>query len=141
MYHIVLLMMVYKYKLSLKLYWRRFVNRKDWEPTSSSYICIKHFEEKYYKKGKNSTHYRLAINMKLVATVIDPKKVIRNKQCYFDNLYSSEDSKETFISRRSTIWIIYLSKDSVKDFTCLNNTFPSVSILLERMITMSYFTS
>ena len=32
--------------------WIKFVNRKDWEPTSSSYICIKQFKEKYYKKGK-----------------------------------------------------------------------------------------
>ena len=95
--------MVYKYELSLKLYWRRFVNRKDWKPTSSSYICIKHLEEKYYKKGKNSTRYRLAINMKPVATIFDPKKVIRNKQCYLTNLYSSENTEETFISRRSII--------------------------------------
>ena len=27
--------------------WIRFVNRKDWEPTSSSYIRIEHLEEKY----------------------------------------------------------------------------------------------
>ena len=93
--------MVYKYELSLKLYWRRFVNRKDWEPTSLSYICIKHFEEKYYKKGKNSTRHHLAINMKPVATTFDPKKVIRNKQCYLiTNLYSLENTEETFISRR-----------------------------------------
>ena len=103
MYHIALLMMVYKYEQSLKLYWRRFVNQKDREPTSSSYICIKHFEEKYYKKGKNSARYRLAINMKPVATIFDPKKVIRNKQCYLTNLYSSENTEETFISRGSII--------------------------------------
>ena len=60
-------------ELSLKLYCRRkysgisypkeedlkkrlikLVNRKDWELISSLYMCIKHFEEKYYKKGKNS---------------------------------------------------------------------------------------
>ena len=69
---------------------------EDWEPTSSSYICIKHFEGRYYKKGKN-------INMKPVATVFDPKKVIRNKQCYLTNLYSSENTEETFISRKSII--------------------------------------
>ena len=47
---------------------------KGWEPTSWSYICIKHFEEKYYEKG--SKCYRLAMNMKPVATILDPKKVI-----------------------------------------------------------------
>ena len=45
----------------------------------SLYICIKHFEEKYQKKGKNNTRYRLAINMKPAATIFDRKKVIRNK--------------------------------------------------------------
>ena len=100
--------MVYKYELSLKLYWRGFVNRKDWQPTSASFKCIKHFEEKYCKKGKNSTRYRLAINMKPVATIFDPKKVVRNKQYYLINLYSWENTEETFISRRSIISIIYL---------------------------------
>ena len=57
MYHIVLLMMVYKCELPLKLYWRRFIDLKDWERNSSSYICIKHFEEKYYKKVK-TVHVR-----------------------------------------------------------------------------------
>ena len=82
-------------ELSLKLYWRRkyngiffpkeeelkkrwirFVNRKDWEPNSSSYICIKHFEEKHYEKDKTSKRYRLAMNVKPVPTIFDPKKVI-----------------------------------------------------------------
>ena len=94
MYHIVLLMMVYKCELSLKLYWRRFLNQKDWEPTSS---CIKRFEEKYFKKGKNSTSHRLAMNMKPVATIFNSKKVIRNKQCYFiTSLYAPENTEETF---------------------------------------------
>ena len=63
----------------------RFVNRKDWEPTSSLYICIKQFEEKYYEKGKTSKRYRLAINVKLVPTIFDPKKVI-NKNSEINNI-------------------------------------------------------
>ena len=43
----------------LRKRWKKFVNRKDWKPTSSSYICIKHFEEKYYKKGENEIGFRL----------------------------------------------------------------------------------
>ena len=31
----------------LRKIWIKFVNRKDWAPTPSSFICIKHFEEKY----------------------------------------------------------------------------------------------
>ena len=74
--------------------------------------------------------------MKPVVTIFDPKKVIRNKQCYLTNLYSPENTEETFISRKSFIY-----KDPAKDFTCLNKSFPPVGIFLERMITMSYFTS
>ena len=81
LYHIVLLMMLYKYELSLKLYWRRFINRRLGAHFFVIY-CIKHFEGKYYKKDKNSIRYRLAITMKPAATILDPKKVIRNKQCY-----------------------------------------------------------
>ena len=71
----------------LKKKWIRFFNRKDWKPTYSSYICIKHFEEKYYKKGKNSKRYRLAVNMKPVTTIFDPKKVI-NKNSEINNVTS-----------------------------------------------------
>ena len=68
--------------------WMRFVNRKDWQPSSSSsYVCIKHFEEKYYKKVKNSNRYRLAKNMKSFTTIFDPKKV-NNKNSVI-NLCSS----------------------------------------------------
>ena len=64
--------------------WIRFVNRKDWQPSSSSYICIKHFEEKHYKKVKNSKRYLLAMNMKPFATIFDPKKV-NNKNSEIKN--------------------------------------------------------
>ena len=31
-------------KEQLRKIWIPFANRKDWEPSNSSYICIKHFE-------------------------------------------------------------------------------------------------
>ena len=88
----------------LKKRWIKFVNRKDWEPTSSSYICIKYFEEKYHKKGKNSKRYRLAMNMKPFPTTLDPKPVI-NKNSEKNNVTSlisiprmyQEDQYESFI--------------------------------------------
>ena len=67
--------------------WIRFVNRKFWQFSFSSYIYIKHFEEKYYKKVKNSKHYRLAMNMKPFATIFDPKKV-NNKNTEINNATS-----------------------------------------------------
>ena len=84
--------------------WIRFVNRKDWQPSSSSCMYIKHFEEKYYKRVKNSKRYRLALNrlMKPFATIFDPKKVNnKNSEINLTNRYSSENTEETFISRRS----------------------------------------
>ena len=71
----------------LKKRWIRFINRKDWESTSLSYICIKHFEEKRYKRSKNSKRYHLAMNMKPVSTIFYPKKVT-NKNSEIDSVTS-----------------------------------------------------
>ena len=35
----------------IKNRWIKFVNRKDWQSTSSIVICIKHFEGKFLRKG------------------------------------------------------------------------------------------
>ena len=35
----------------LRIRWIYFVNRKDWQPTKYSVICIDHFEENYVKVG------------------------------------------------------------------------------------------
>ena len=39
--------------------WIKFVNRKDWQLSSSSFVCAKHFEDKYLKKGEQDKRYRL----------------------------------------------------------------------------------
>ena len=64
---------------SLRKIWIKFVNRKDWEPTPSSFICIKHFEEKYYRKGKNDKRCRLTKTLKPVSTIFNPN--IQISQC------------------------------------------------------------
>ena len=56
----------------LRKIWIKFVNRKDWEPTNSSYICIKHFEDKYYQKGEGNKRFRLIKTLKPVPTIFDP---------------------------------------------------------------------
>ena len=74
---------------------------------------------KYYI-GKNSKGYRLAINMKPVATIFGPKKVI-NKNSVINKITSP-----ICIPRRTPRKRLYLedqyetiiSKDSVKDFIC-----------------------
>ena len=64
---------------SLHKIWIKFVNRQDQEPTPSSFICIKYFEEKYYRKGKNDKHYRLTKTLQPVPTVFNPN--IQTSQC------------------------------------------------------------
>ena len=56
----------------LRKIWIKLVNRKDWEPTNSSYICIKHFEDKYYQKGGGNKRFRLIETLKPVPTIFDP---------------------------------------------------------------------
>ena len=56
-----------------------FVSRKDWEPRPSSFICIKHFKEKYYRKGKNDKRYRLTKTLKPAPTIFNPN--IQTSQC------------------------------------------------------------
>ena len=76
--------------------WIRFVNRKDWQPSSSSYISIKHFEEKYDKQVKNCKRYRLAMNRNLLRLYSIRKKV-SNKNSEINNVTSP-----IFIFRRTT---------------------------------------
>ena len=47
--------------------------------TPSSFICIKHFEEKYCRKGKNDKRYRLTKTLKPVLTIFNPN--IQTSQC------------------------------------------------------------
>ena len=64
---------------SLRKIWIRFVNRKELGLTPSSFICIKHFEEKYCRKGKNDKRYRLTKTLKPVLTIFNPN--IQTSQC------------------------------------------------------------
>ena len=53
----------------------KFFYRKVRESISFSYICIRYFEEKYYKEVKNSNCYGLAMNMKPALGIFDLKPV------------------------------------------------------------------
>ena len=49
--------------------WIKFVNRKDWQPTSSPVICNKHFEGKSLKKGEHEKWFRLIKTLKPIPTI------------------------------------------------------------------------
>ena len=53
----------------IKNRWIKFVNRKDWHPTSSAVICIKHFEGKFLKKGEHEKRFRLIKTLKPIPTI------------------------------------------------------------------------
>ena len=55
-------------KPDLNQRWIKFVNRKDWKPTNSSVICMKHFESKYIKVGKRA---RLLYDLSPVPTIYE----------------------------------------------------------------------
>ena len=58
--------------------WIKFVNRKDWLPTSSSYIWKNQFEPEYFRKGQNNKRYRLIKNLKPVPTIFNPSYVTQS---------------------------------------------------------------
>ena len=89
-----------------------------------SHICFRHFDKKSYKKGKNSKRYSLAMNMKPVPTILDPKTVI-NKNPETHNVSSPisiPDSPRKYLYQEDQ-YESFISKDSVKDFTGLNESF------------------
>ena len=90
---------------------------------------MKHFEEKYYKKGKNSKRYRLAMYIKPVPTVFYSEKII-NKNSETNNFTSPisippRSPRELFYQEDQ--YDSFISKDSVKNFTCLNESFSPMS--------------
>ena len=67
----------------LRKIWITFVNRKDWELTNSSYICIKYFEDKYYPKGEGDKPFRSIKTFKPVPTIFDSiNPNFRNSSAY-----------------------------------------------------------
>ena len=53
----------------IKNRWLKFFHRKDWQPTSSAVICIKHFGGKFLKKGEHEKRFRLIKTLKQIPTI------------------------------------------------------------------------
>ena len=83
--------------------WIKFVNRKNWEPIPSSFICIKYFEERYYRKSKNDKRYRIAKTLKAVPAIFNPNT--QTSQC----ISSSRIISSVTVPRRSARKRIYQS--------------------------------
>ena len=108
--------------------WIKFVIRKDWETTNSSYVCIKHFEDKYYQKGEGNKRFRLIKTLKPVPTIFDPSNP------NFRNSSACQITSPVSIPRKSPRKHLYqedqyqsfLADDVIKNFSDINkNTCPS----------------
>ena len=101
--------------------WISFVNRKDWQSSSSSYICIKYVEEKYYKKVKNSKRYRLAMNMKPFRLYSNRKKLTikiqKQSMLPHQSVFFEEHRGNIYIKK---INMNHLSQGLIEIFTYLN---------------------
>ena len=108
----------------LRKIWIKFVNRKDWEPTNSSYICIKQFEDKYYQKGEGNKWYRSIKALKPAPTIFDPSN---------PNFRNSSDCRVTSpvsIPRKSPRKPVYqedqyqsfIADDVIKNFSDINKS-------------------
>ena len=126
---------------SLRKIWIKFVNRKDWEPTPSSFICIKHLEEKYYSKGKNDKRCRLTKTLKPVPTIFNPN--IQISQCSS----SSHIISPVTVPRRSPRWhFVFIKMTSTKvlwikiwltNLVTLKKVFPLLFSYSRKTMTMS----
>lgn len=120
--------------VDLRKRWIKFVNRQDWEPTTSSYICKKHFEPKYFKKGENNKRYRLIKKLKPVPTIYNPSDDVIQSSSTSSSLISPASMVRVSIPRKSRRKRIFqeeqyetfLADDSIKTLSNVNkNLTPS----------------
>ena len=105
----------------IKKRWIKYVNRKDWLPTSSSYICKNHFEPKYFRKGQNNKRYHLVKKLKPAPTIFNP--------CYVTQSSSSSKLISPVSIRRKSPrkrifqeeqYETFLADDSIKKLSDIN---------------------
>ena len=80
----------------------------------------------HYEKSKGNKRYRLVINMKPVPTIFNPKKVV-NKNPEINNVTSPIEIPWRTPRKRlyqEDQFELFISKDSVIDFTWLNKSVP-----------------
>ena len=89
--------------------WIKFVKRQDWESTNSSYISIKHFEDKHYQKGEGNKRFRLIKTLKPVAIIFD----LSNPN--FRNSWACQITSSVSIPRKSSRKCVY-QEDQYQSF-------------------------
>ena len=112
----------------LRTIWITYVNRKDWEPTNLSYICMNHFDNKYYPKTEGNKRFKLIKTLKPTLTIFDSSNL------NFQNSWASQVTSPISIPRKSPRKRLYqedqyqsfLAKNVIKTFSDINeNLCPS----------------
>ena len=101
----------------MKKLWVKFINRKDWSVTKTSFICIKHFESKYIKKGASGKRFRLNNELKPVPTIY-PESI---KSASLSIVVEPRKSPTKRIFQRDEL-NEFLDKDIIKDLYSLSST-------------------
>ena len=78
--------------------WIKFVNRKDWQPTSSAVICIKHFESKFLKKGEHEKRFKLIKTLKPIPTIYP---ALRKHRPHIKYLFQENPQRKEFFKKIS----------------------------------------
>ena len=83
----------------LRKIWIKFVNRKDWQQTNSSCICIKHFQDNCYQNDKgnksvpaifdpSNPNFCNSSACHITSPVSIPRKSLRKRMCEEDQYQS-----------------------------------------------------
>ena len=106
-------------KPDLNQRWIKFVNRKDWKPTSYSGICIKHFENKYIKIGKRA---RLLYELLPIPTISGNSDGVPLSLQPTPSLPLRKPPKKRSIATTNNEMESFRANDKIKDFTCVNES-------------------
>nr|XP_047142410.1 uncharacterized protein LOC100212647 [Hydra vulgaris] len=97
----------------------RFVNRKNWQPTSSSVVCVKHLENKLIKKGEQDIRFCLIKALKPVPTI------------YPDYMETTSLLPAISIARRSLKKRLFQEDELKENIPCIINISPVTKINME----------
>ena len=106
-------------KPDLNQRWIKFVNRKDWKPTSYSGICIKHFENKYIKIGKRA---RLLYELLPIPTISGNSDDVPLSLQPTPSLPLRKPPKKRSIATTNNEMESFRANDKIKDFTCVSES-------------------
>lgn len=103
----------------LRKRWIKFVNRKEWKPRESSVICIKHFDEKYIKTGKQNKRNRLNKSLKPIPT-LNNATLSTYEESSLSPVYKTPRKSPVKRTFQEDQYESFLLQDEIKTLACLD---------------------